>query len=253
MKTIVSIILVLGCLNISYSQDIIIKNNSDEILAKIVEITSQEVKYRKFTNLEGPLYSLYKTEIDYIQYKGGEKEFFKKVPVTPFEPTLGIRNLLLIQNKKNGNEYTFKAGEKVQLAKHEDNYGFNIKNGIEILEIQRDNILFKTPDEELRINWNKIGGIRHVTKDKTKKNLTIAGLALLTIGAVGQIANTDESKYFDPYSGTNLTTTSYGSNARIFTAIGVTGLVTFVTGVLIKRKYQYVNHKNFTWKIEPMH
>ena len=161
-------------------------------------------------------------------------------------------SILLIQNLKKGKSYTFKTGERVQLAKHEDNYGFNIKNGIEILEIQRDNILFKTPEEELRLNWNKIGGIRHVTKDKTKKILTMAGLALFTVGAIGQIANTDESKYYDPYSGTNITTTSYGPNARIFTAIGVTGLVTFVTGVLIKRRYQYVNHKNFTWKIEPM-
>ena len=37
-------------------QDIIIKNNGDEIKSKVIEIDSRVIKYRAFDNVNGPLY-----------------------------------------------------------------------------------------------------------------------------------------------------------------------------------------------------
>lgn len=56
------------------AQDLIIKTNGDEIKAKVQEITLNEVKFRKFENLDGPLYTVQKYEIFMIKYANGEKE-----------------------------------------------------------------------------------------------------------------------------------------------------------------------------------
>ena len=46
------------------------------ILSKVVEIGATEVKYKKFSNLNGPTYTIAKAEILVINYENGEKESF---------------------------------------------------------------------------------------------------------------------------------------------------------------------------------
>jgi len=59
-----------------YSQDVITKKDGTDIDAKIIEITINEVKYKKFSNLQGPSYTISKNEILMIRYENGEKEIF---------------------------------------------------------------------------------------------------------------------------------------------------------------------------------
>ncbi|MDY4788964.1 MAG: hypothetical protein SO179_00150 [Bacteroidales bacterium] len=61
-----------------YAQDIITTRVGDEIQAKIIEIGANEIKYKKWTNQEGPTYTLTKTEIFMINYQNGEKEVFSQ-------------------------------------------------------------------------------------------------------------------------------------------------------------------------------
>ncbi|MDR3327947.1 MAG: hypothetical protein LBT04_07510 [Prevotellaceae bacterium] len=79
------------------AQDIIIKENGDEIKAKITEISASEIKYKKFGNESGPTYSILKSEVFIIKYENGEKEVMstetapakaaeQSVPITPVEP-----------------------------------------------------------------------------------------------------------------------------------------------------------------------
>lgn len=58
------------------AQDIIVKKSGDEIQSKVVEISSKEIKYKKFSNLEGPTYTMSKDEIFMLKYENGEKEVF---------------------------------------------------------------------------------------------------------------------------------------------------------------------------------
>ena len=58
------------------AQDIIVQNNGNTILSKVIEIGSTEVKYKKFSNLNGPTYTIAKAEILVINYENGEKESF---------------------------------------------------------------------------------------------------------------------------------------------------------------------------------
>ena len=61
-----------------YAQDIITTRVGDEIQAKIIEIGANEIKYKKWTNQEGPTYTLTKTEIFMVKYQNGEKEVFNQ-------------------------------------------------------------------------------------------------------------------------------------------------------------------------------
>lgn len=60
----------------AYSQDTIRTNSSQEIIAKILEINNDEIKYKKFSNINGPIYLLSKNEINSITYLNGEMEMF---------------------------------------------------------------------------------------------------------------------------------------------------------------------------------
>ncbi len=62
----------------SFAQDLIVKKNGDEVKAKIIEVGAKEVKYKNFTNQEGPNYVMDKSEILFVKYKNGEKEIFAK-------------------------------------------------------------------------------------------------------------------------------------------------------------------------------
>jgi hypothetical protein len=66
-----------------YAQDVIVKVNGDEIQSKVVEVSTTEVKYKKFNNLEGPTYTIEKKEIFMIKYANGEKEVFEKPKAEP--------------------------------------------------------------------------------------------------------------------------------------------------------------------------
>ena len=64
------------------AQDVIVKKDGSTIVSKVLEITSTEVKYKKFTNLEGPTYTVAKTELQAINYENGEKETFTSTAST---------------------------------------------------------------------------------------------------------------------------------------------------------------------------
>ena len=57
--------------------DMIIFNNGNEVSAKVLEITSIEVKYKKCEFADGPLYVANKTDIFMIKYANGLKDVFK--------------------------------------------------------------------------------------------------------------------------------------------------------------------------------
>lgn len=74
------------------AQDLIVKTDATQIEAKVTEITPEAVRYKRFSNPDGPTYVLPVGDIRYIQYANGEKEYFSApatvpaVPLTPATP-----------------------------------------------------------------------------------------------------------------------------------------------------------------------
>jgi hypothetical protein len=57
--------------------DNIILKDGVEISAKVFEITPTLIKYRHCKNLDGPIISVYKSDVFMIKYKDGSKDVFK--------------------------------------------------------------------------------------------------------------------------------------------------------------------------------
>ena len=77
MKKIIFYTLITICtLTNSFSQDMITKKTGEDISGKILEVTSSEIKYKKADNLDGPIFTISKSEVLIIRYKNGTKDVF---------------------------------------------------------------------------------------------------------------------------------------------------------------------------------
>ena len=59
------------------AQDMIVKKNGTIIKAKVIKVGSSEVEYKKWTNQNGPIYSISVNELFAINYQNGEKDMFE--------------------------------------------------------------------------------------------------------------------------------------------------------------------------------
>ena len=62
------------------AQDVITTKDGSDIQAKILEVTQTELKYKKFSNPDGPTFTISKSDVLIVRYENGEKEVFKDVP-----------------------------------------------------------------------------------------------------------------------------------------------------------------------------
>lgn len=63
-------------MSICFSQDMITKKSGEDIKAKVLEITTTEMKYKKFDNQIGPTYTILKSDVLIVRYKNGTKDIF---------------------------------------------------------------------------------------------------------------------------------------------------------------------------------
>lgn len=61
-----------------FAQDVIVKKDGSTILSKVLEISTSEIKYKKFSNINGPTYSISPLEVLTINYENGEKEDYTR-------------------------------------------------------------------------------------------------------------------------------------------------------------------------------
>ena len=90
----------------AFSQDIVTTKTGEDILAKIVEVGHTEIKYKKFDNQEGPLFTILKSDVLMIRYENGTKDIFTEEPknntvMPPYSPSpsLNAPNLNTPDNK----------------------------------------------------------------------------------------------------------------------------------------------------------
>lgn len=70
-----ALFLVLFCVSlIAMAQDVIVKKDGTTVLSKVLEISSTEIKYKQWSNQDGPLYSINRSEVVSINYENGNVE-----------------------------------------------------------------------------------------------------------------------------------------------------------------------------------
>ena len=72
----------------SNAQDSIFVRTGEIIPSKVYEVTQTTIHFQKSSNMEGPMYSINKTDVEKIQYKNGSKDVFSGNAVT----TLGAQD-----------------------------------------------------------------------------------------------------------------------------------------------------------------
>jgi|SRR6218665_418149 len=77
-KIIPAIVTLLFTISFGFSQDIITKKSEENIKAKVLEITNNEIKYKKYDNINGPTYTIPASDVLTIRYENGQTEIFNQ-------------------------------------------------------------------------------------------------------------------------------------------------------------------------------
>ena len=104
---------------ISMAQDVIVKKDGTTIQSKVLEISETAIRYKKWSNQDGPLYSIKRSSVDSITYQNGEVELITCETNDNLSSAYnhGImerngRDLVLNGRKIYGEEVRFLVGEQ---------------------------------------------------------------------------------------------------------------------------------------------
>ena len=76
LKHTIFILLFLNSLT-SFSQDIFIYKDGEELEVKVLRINKEDINYKKYSNINGPEYIEDKVNLFMIKYENGSKDIFK--------------------------------------------------------------------------------------------------------------------------------------------------------------------------------
>jgi hypothetical protein len=193
MKKILFATLLLISSRFTFAQDTIVKYNGESILAKIIEINPTEVKYKKFTFQDGPLYVEAKAGIKMIKYSNGTKEEFpKQEPITTTIPATGAsKTKVSIGNDDYyGGTAASSPSGKIEILGSR----YRIQNKV-VNEKKMQKVLIETNDKKI---MNLVDQAKHAQK------LQYIGFASIILGQVAFVAAANSRSY-------NSVTMAYGS------------------------------------------
>jgi len=85
------------------AQDVIVLNDATEFEAKVLEINEDNIRYKKWNNLEGPTYVINAKEIFFIKYENGTKDVFHAKD-NKFQSPSNTQNVSNNSNQQDDNE-----------------------------------------------------------------------------------------------------------------------------------------------------
>ena len=77
-KTVILSIFLLASINVA-AQDVVVKKDGSTILAKVLEVNQDNIKYKKFSNPNGPTYTIGLSDVMTVNYENGEKDNFNNI------------------------------------------------------------------------------------------------------------------------------------------------------------------------------
>lgn len=98
---------------IANAQDVITKKNGEKVLTRVIEVGDQSIKYKRFDNQDGPLYTISKAEVSSIVYENGYTDNFStfiqdKLMYKDAQPGMTYSEIKKVYNPK---EYIKKVGD----------------------------------------------------------------------------------------------------------------------------------------------
>ena len=102
--------LMMCCAVTVYAQDVITLKNGDEIKAKVTEITSSEIKYKRYDNLDGPTVVAAKQDVFAINYENGTREVINAASTSSAPAARTATQSTVMDNKMNFGVYANAGG-----------------------------------------------------------------------------------------------------------------------------------------------
>lgn len=92
------------------AHDLIVLKSGDIISANVLEISQNEIKYKKSSNLTGPTYTIDKFTVFSIQYENGEKDLFDDVESRNSQSNFATQNSINVASNNSTllNEFNVK-------------------------------------------------------------------------------------------------------------------------------------------------
>lgn len=149
-KLLTVLTILLGC-TATFAQDMIVKKDGSIIQSKVQKIGTQEVEYKKWTNQDGPTYSIAISDILAINYQNGEKETFENKATAAKEEDGDSNEPKLVKKEPDArnaeiiamhNKYKFVSDEPV-----EDK---DAKEGFAILNVDESSVM---SNDELEMSF----------------------------------------------------------------------------------------------------
>lgn len=101
MKKLILLLVAIVATTVLFAQDVIVTTDSRKIEAKIVEVSSQQVKYLDYNYQEGPTFVLYTDEISSIIFSNGQVKVYEHQ-----------KPKSLVEQPELMNEYIVRSGNK---------------------------------------------------------------------------------------------------------------------------------------------
>ena len=97
--------------NFLIAQDKILLNSGEEIEAKVIEIAPDLIKYKRFSNLEGPSYSIERKQVFLIWYENGEKDVFESAEeLIELETKSSVTQFLKASSNREWSDFEYLSG-----------------------------------------------------------------------------------------------------------------------------------------------
>ena len=131
MKAIKLIAFAAMCMAGSYAsaQDLIVKKDGTVIQSKVTKVGTTEVEYKKWSNQDGPQYSIAVADILAINYQNGEKETFENVSASGKSQTAKSEadgQQSIVQVKPEDLSPEAKAANDALIAKYNESVSYDI-------------------------------------------------------------------------------------------------------------------------------
>lgn len=174
MKYIVLCLVLLFTVLNSSAQDTIFKRSNESVVAKIIEINSTEIKYKRADYIDGPTFVLKNWEIKYIKYANGVIESFENYSaIAPTENQLIPKNNLFIQ--PSGKYYYYQ--------------------GIKITEPDMLAIVDKVNDKKINLMVNKTNDKKFIRKGFLYGAITLGAAGFFTSIGVINFSNSSSTSH----------------------------------------------------------
>ena len=154
------------------AQDVIVKHDGSTILSKVIKIGTTEVEYKKFSNQNGPTYTILKSDIQAINYENGDKDTFNEKKLVAEEESTGKQQIIVATSAADNAEIICRYNQNYEHGKAiKDGMKKDAKYGLCILGVGERSVL-STEDitvefrQEPYYLFKAINGSKYYIKDR---------------------------------------------------------------------------------------